>query len=83
MFQLLQPLWLYVLTGISIPVIIHFWNQRPGKILKVGSVSLITDDSKEYKRSLKLSDLLLLLLRCFADCRIGACFIRTNLAAAT
>ena len=64
MFQLLQPLWLYTLTGISIPVIIHFWNQRPGKTLKVGSTSLITEDTKEYKRSLKLSDLLLLLLRC-------------------
>ena len=64
MLQLLQPLWLYALTGISIPVIIHFWNQRPGKTLKVGSTSLITEDTKEYKRSLKLSDLLLLLVRC-------------------
>lgn len=52
------------LAGISIPVIIHLWNQRPGKILKVGSISLIPEETKEYRRSLQLSDLLLLLLRC-------------------
>lgn len=64
MLQLLQPSWLYVLAGISIPVIIHLWNQRPGRILKVGSISLVPEEAKEYKRSLQLSDLLLLLLRC-------------------
>jgi hypothetical protein len=64
LFQLLQPSWLYALAGISIPVIIHLWNQRPGRILKVGSTSLVPEEAKEYKRSLQLSDLLLLLLRC-------------------
>ncbi|MES1223612.1 MAG: BatA domain-containing protein [Bacteroidota bacterium] len=64
MLQLLQPSWLYMLAGISIPVIIHLWNQRPGRILKVGSISLVPEEAREYKRSLQLSDLLLLLLRC-------------------
>ncbi|MBS1575488.1 MAG: BatA domain-containing protein [Bacteroidetes bacterium] len=64
MLQLLHPSWLFVLAGISIPVIIHLWNQRPGRILKVGSISLIPEETKEYKRNLQLSDLLLLLFRC-------------------
>jgi hypothetical protein len=64
LLQLLQPSWLYALAGISIPIIIHLWNQRPGRILKVGSISLVPEEAKEYKRSLQLSDLLLLLLRC-------------------
>lgn len=64
MLQLLQPSWLFALAGISIPVIIHLWNQRPGRILKVGSIALIPEETKEYKKSLQLSDLLLLLLRC-------------------
>jgi hypothetical protein len=64
LLQLLQPLWLFTLTGISIPVVIHLWNQQPGKILKVGSISLVTASVKEYKKSLTLSDILLLILRC-------------------
>ncbi|MES1215797.1 MAG: BatA domain-containing protein, partial [Bacteroidota bacterium] len=64
MLQLIQPLWLFALTGISIPVIIHLWNLKPGKVLKVGSISLVTESSKEYKKSLTLSDILLLILRC-------------------
>jgi len=64
LLQLLQPLWLFTLTGIAVPVIIHFWNQRPGKTLKVGSTALVIENAKEYRRSVKLSDILLLILRC-------------------
>ena len=64
MFQLLQPIWLFALAGISIPVIIHLWNQRPGKTLRVGSIALVTENLVSKKRSIKLSEILLLLLRC-------------------
>jgi hypothetical protein len=62
--QFLNPIWFFALAAISIPVIIHLWNIRPGKTLKVGSISLITEASKSTKRSFKLLDILLLLLRC-------------------
>lgn len=52
------------LAAVSIPVIIHLWNIRPGKTLKVGSISLITEASKSTRRSFKLLDILLLILRC-------------------
>ena len=64
MFQLLQPIWLFALAGLSIPVIIHLWNQRPGKTLRVGSVALVTENALSHKKSIKLTELLLLLLRC-------------------
>lgn len=43
---------------------IHLWNVKQGKTLKVGSISLITEASKSNRRSFKLLDLLLLILRC-------------------
>ncbi|HEY4196537.1 MAG TPA: BatA domain-containing protein, partial [Mucilaginibacter sp.] len=61
---LLNPIWLFALAALSIPVAIHLWNIRQGKTLKVGSISLITVASQKRSKSLKLHDLLLLLLRC-------------------
>ena len=64
MFQLLQPIWLYALAGLSVPLAIHFWNQRPGKTLRVGSIALVAATQSIDKRKIQLSELLLLLLRC-------------------
>jgi hypothetical protein len=60
---LLNSIWLFALAALGIPVAMHLWNIKRGKTLKVGSISLITAASQN-NRSLKLHDLLLLLLRC-------------------
>ena len=64
MFQLINPLWLVAISGISIPLIIHLWNVKKGKTLKIGSISLLGESSRQSARSLKLIDLILLFLRC-------------------
>jgi hypothetical protein len=64
LFQLINPLWLFAIGGISIPLIIHLWNIKKGKTLKIGSISLLAESSRQSARSLKLIDLLLLFLRC-------------------
>lgn len=64
MFQVLNPIWLFGIAGILIPVLIHLWNIKQGKTLKIGSVILLGESSKQNARSLRLQDLLLLLLRC-------------------
>lgn len=64
MFQFLNPLWLIGTAAIAIPVLIHLWNIRPGKVLKVGSIGLIDAASRKSSRSLKLLDVPLFLLRC-------------------
>lgn len=64
MMQLLNPIWLFALAALGIPVIIHLWNVRPGKTLKIGSISLVAEASKSTSRSFKLLDILLLILRC-------------------
>lgn len=64
MLQLLNPIWLFAITALSIPVIIHLWNIRPGKTLKVGSIAFIEAASRKSSRSFSLMDILLLILRC-------------------
>jgi hypothetical protein len=64
MFQLLNPIWLFGIIGIIIPIVIHLWNIKKGKTLKIGSVILLGESSRQNARSLRLLDLLLLLLRC-------------------
>jgi len=64
LLQLLNPIWLFTLAGITIPLIIHLWNVKKGKTLKVGSISLLGESSRQNAKSLKLMNLLLLFLRC-------------------
>jgi hypothetical protein len=64
MLQFFNPLWLIGAAAIAIPVLIHLWNIRPGKVLKVGSIGLIEAASRKSSRSLKLLDIPLFLLRC-------------------
>src|ERR1700761_1390939 len=60
----LHPIWFFALTAVSIPVAIHLWNTRKGKTLKVGSIALITAASQKKTVSRRVSDILLLLVRC-------------------
>ena len=64
MFNLLQPIWMFAVAGIAIPIALHLWNVRQGKVLKVGSVALLTEQPVKNSSSIKLNELLLLLLRC-------------------
>lgn len=60
----LHPIWFLAFAALSVPVAIHLWNVRKGKTLKVGSIALITAASQKRSLSVRLNDVLLLLLRC-------------------
>ncbi|NML38216.1 hypothetical protein HHL17_13505 [Chitinophaga sp. G-6-1-13] len=64
MLHLLQPIWMTLATGIAVPVFIHLWHRRPGKVLRISSVQLLAASSVRHARSWRLSDWWLLLLRC-------------------
>lgn len=64
MLQLLNPIWLLAGGAILIPLLIHLWNVKQGKTLKIGSIRLLGESSKQNSRSFRLQDLWLLLLRC-------------------
>ena len=62
--QVLQPIWLFAMVAVVIPLIIHLWNDKRGKTLLIGSVAFLDQQSRRQSRSPRISEWLLLLLRC-------------------
>ena len=54
--------WL-ALLGLLVPVAIHLWNRRPGRLVQVGSLRWLSTAANRRMRNLKLEQLLLLVLR--------------------
>lgn len=63
MFALITPTALLALTGLLVPVAIHFWNRRPGREVAVGSLRWLVAGANRRLRNLKLEQFWLLLLR--------------------
>ncbi len=64
MLHLLQPIWLAATAAISVPVAVHLWNDRRGKVLLIGSVALLSGVTKRLAWSRRITQWWLLLLRC-------------------
>ena len=62
--QFLYPIGLLALAGLIIPLIIHLWNVKQGKTVKIGSIALLGESSRASSKSFKINDWLLLILRC-------------------
>jgi hypothetical protein len=62
--QFANPIWLAAGAAIVIPVILHMWNDRRGKVLRIGSVALLTGRAQRMAWRRLVSEWLLLLVRC-------------------
>lgn len=58
-----QPVLLWGLLGLSIPVFIHFWNGSRGKVVNWAAFQWLKNQQSKTSRSLKLKNWLLLLIR--------------------
>lgn len=63
MLQFSHPGYWIAFLGLLIPVLIHLWNRREGRTVKIGSIELLQLAEAKRLRSLKFSDLWRLLLR--------------------
>ena len=59
----IQPTFFLGLLGISIPLAIHLWNGRRGKVIAWAATAWLNPVESQSSRSLKLDQLLLLLVR--------------------
>ncbi len=64
MIQFAQPIFLWALTGLAIPIGIHLLSRKEGKIVKMGSLRHLRETSTQQFKGIKLNELLLLALRC-------------------
>src|SRR5471030_327127 len=62
--QFVQSIWLWAMAGIAVPLFIHLWNLKKGKTRKVGSIAFLMESARSHAKSLRISEWLLLLLRC-------------------
>jgi hypothetical protein len=62
----LQPLFLYGLFLLGIPILIHFLNFRKSKTIYFSSLRFIEEVKSTYRKRNRLTDILLLLLRLLA-----------------
>ncbi|SKA13481.1 BatA domain-containing protein [Sediminibacterium ginsengisoli] len=64
MLKLLEPIWSWTAFAVIIPVIIHLWQVRQGRVLKVGSLLLVRPGARQKAWSRRITEWWLLLLRC-------------------
>jgi Aerotolerance regulator N-terminal len=62
--QFLNPIWLWGLTGLLIPIGIHLLSRKEGKTIRVGSIRHMEDSTTKQFKNLRLNEFLLLALRC-------------------
>ncbi|WP_111671187.1 BatA domain-containing protein [Algoriphagus litoralis] len=66
--EFLQPIYFWGLAGISIPILIHLWNGRRGKVLDWAAMNWLNAQESQSSRSFKLEHLLLSMLRILIFC---------------
>lgn len=64
MIQFAQPIFLWALTALAVPIGIHLLSRKEGKVVKMGSLRHLRETSTQQFKGIKLNELLLLALRC-------------------
>jgi hypothetical protein len=59
-----NPVYLWALAGLTIPLAIHLLSRKEGKIIRVGSLRHVVESNTSQFKSIRLNEILLLLLRC-------------------
>jgi hypothetical protein len=59
----LNPLFLWTLLGLSVPIAIHFWSKKKVKTIKIGSTRFLTEMNPKQTSNVRLNEWVLLLMR--------------------
>lgn len=60
-----NPFYLWTLLGLLVPIAIHLWSKKEAKIIKIGSIKLLSPSDSKQSSRIKLNELWLLVLRMF------------------
>ncbi len=61
--QFLQPILLWGLLGISIPILIHLWQGKKGQVINWAAMHWLTTQESSVAKGFRLENILVLLLR--------------------
>ncbi|CAN5590349.1 hypothetical protein BH10BAC4_BH10BAC4_24750 [soil metagenome] len=59
-----NPIFLWALSGLAIPLGIHLLSKKEGKVIRIGSLRHLQETSTQQFRGIRLNEILLLMLRC-------------------
>jgi hypothetical protein len=62
--QLLNPLMLWGALAVGIPIALHFWHQKKGKLLNWAATQWLTEKDLQPAKGVRLDNVLLLIVRC-------------------
>ena len=62
--QLINPIWLWGLTGLLIPIGIHLLSRKEGKVIKFGSLRHLEESHTKQSINVRLNEVALLIIRC-------------------
>ncbi|HEU5291620.1 MAG TPA: BatA domain-containing protein [Cyclobacteriaceae bacterium] len=61
---LTNPIWLWALAGLSIPISIHLLSRKEGQIIRIGSLRHLQETNTQQFKGIRLNEVVLLALRC-------------------
>lgn len=61
--QFTQPIFLWALAGLMVPLAIHLLSKKEGQVIRLGSLRHLRETSTQQFRGIKLNEILLLALR--------------------
>lgn len=61
--EFLQPILLWGLLGLSVPIMIHLWNGKKGKLVSWAAMHWLQEQDNQSSKSIRIDQLLLLFLR--------------------
>ena len=64
MMRFVNPLLLWSLAGLVIPLGIHLLSRKEGKVLRLGSLRHVQETSTQQFKGIRLNEIVLLMLRC-------------------
>ncbi len=62
--EFLNPLMLWSALAVSIPIVLHFWHQKKGKLLNWAATQWLTEKDLQPSKGVRLDNVLLLITRC-------------------
>lgn len=62
--QFLNPLMLWGALAVGIPIALHFWHQKKGKLVHWAATQWLTEKDLQPAKGIRLDNILLLIIRC-------------------
>lgn len=69
--QFLNPLMLWSALAVGVPIVLHFWHQKKGKLLLWAATQWLTEKDLQQSKGIRIENILLLIMRCLLVCLLA------------